>query len=56
MKPIIPSTPLFILYLIMFYWGMIILTFPVTVTGTDIAYTGILLSILLVDWLNKRYK
>ena len=56
MKSTIPSTSTFILWLILFYWGVIILDFPVAVTARDLGYTAVLLSILFVDWLNKRTK
>ena len=56
MKPNIPSVSTFIVWLIVCYWGIVILDFPVAVTGRDLGYTAVLLSILLVDWLNKRYK
>jgi len=55
MRPVIPSVSTFIVMLILFYWGIIILDFPVAVTARDLGYTAVLLSILLVDWLNKRH-
>jgi len=54
MKPVIPSTSNFIVMLILFYWGVIILDFPIVITIRDVAYTAVLLLILFVDSLNKR--
>ena len=56
MRPVIPSVATFINVLIIVYWGAIILDTPIVVNTRDIGYTLILLSILLVDWLNKRQK